>query len=179
MEDKMKAAILCAQGLEECEALLTYDLLTRAGIKTDLLGLDEYITSSHNVTFKTHGVLKDAVILDYDCIILPGGIPGTPNLEKDELVQNAIDSFVLNNRLIAAVCAAPSILNHKGLLKDSRFTCYPGFECDLNSSHKKADQDGNIITGIGLGGTMEFASLIIKNLLGEEKAQEVLNKIQY
>ena len=52
----MKAAILCAQGLEECEALLTYDLLTRAGIKTDLLGLDEYITSSHNVTFKTHGL---------------------------------------------------------------------------------------------------------------------------
>ena len=67
----------------------------------------------------------------------------------------------------------------RGLLKDSRFTCYPGFECDLNSSHKKADQDGNIITGIGLGGTIEFASLIIKNLLGEEKAQEVLNKIQY
>ena len=117
--------------------------------------------------------------MDYDCLILPGGIPGTNNLEDSKDVQNAIDLFVNNNKLIAAVCAAPSILNHKGLLEDKKFTCYPGFECGLTSTKEKAVQNGNIITGIGLGGTIEFASLIIKNLLGEEKAQDVLKKIQY
>lgn len=175
----MKAAIICAQGLEECEALLTYDLLHRANIQVELLGLDSQITSSHNVTFNTHKLLKEVDIMDYDCLILPGGIPGTNNLEDSKDVQNAIDLFVNNNKLIAAVCAAPSILNHKGLLEDKKFTCYPGFECGLTSTKEKAVQNGNIITGIGLGGTIEFASLIIKNLLGEEKAQDVLKKIQY
>lgn len=175
----MKATIICAQGLEECEALLTYDLLHRANIQVELLGLDSQITSSHNVTFNTHKLLKEVDIMDYDCLILPGGIPGTNNLEDSKDVQNAIDLFVNNNKLIAAVCAAPSILNHKGLLEDKKFTCYPGFECGLTSTKEKAVQNGNIITGIGLGGTIEFASLIIKNLLGEEKAQDVLKKIQY
>ena len=175
----MKAAIICAQGLEECEALLSYDLLHRANIQVELLGLDSQITSSHNVTFNTHKLLKEVDIMDYDCLILPGGIPGTNNLEDSKDVQNAIDLFVNNNKLIAAVCAAPSILNHKGLLEDKKFTCYPGFECGLTSTKEKTVQNGNIITGIGLGGTIEFASLIIKNLLGEEKAQDVLKKIQY
>ena len=175
----MKAAIICAQGLEECEALLTYDLLHRANIQVELLGLDSQITSSHNVTFNTHKLLKEVDIMDYDCLILPGGIPGTNNLEDSKDVQNAIDLFVNNNKLIAAVCAAPSILNHKGLLEDKKFTCYPGFECGLTYTKEKTVQNGNIITGIGLGGTIEFASLIIKNLLGEEKAQDVLKKIQY
>ena len=175
----MKAAIICAQGLEDCEALLTYDLLHRANIQVELLGLDSQITSSHNVTFNTHKLLKEVDIMDYDCLILPGGIPGTNNLEDSKDVQNAIDLFVNNNKLSAAVCAAPSILNHKGLLEDKKFTCYPGFECGLTSTKEKAVQNGNIITGIGLGGTIEFASLIIKNLLGEEKAQDVLKKIQY
>ena len=76
----MNAAIICAQGLEECEALLTYDLLHRAGVNVELLGLDLTITSSHNVTFNVHKLLKEVNILDYDCLVLPGGIPGTNNL---------------------------------------------------------------------------------------------------
>ena len=175
----MNVAIICAQGLEECEALLTYDLLHRAGVNVELLGLDLTITSSHNVTFNVHKLLKEVNILDYDCLVLPGGIPGTNNLEDDKDVQEAIDLFVKNQKLIAAVCAAPSIINHKGLLEDGKFTCYPGFECGLTSTKQKAVQNGNIITGIGLGGTIEFAHMIIKNLLGEEKAKDVLNKIQY
>lgn len=175
----MKTCIICAPGMEECEALLTYDLLYRAGIEVELLGLEENITSSHNVSIKTHKLLKDADIDSYDCLVLPGGMPGTLNLEKDENVSNAIDRFVKNEKLIAAVCAAPSILIHKGLLKDNKFTCFPGFENGLISNGLKACQDGKLITGIGLGGTMEFASLIIKNLISEQKADEVLKQIQY
>ena len=175
----MKCAIICAQGLEECEALVTYDILFRSGIETDLLGLEKDIVSSHKVNFKTHKLLSEVNILDYDCIVLPGGIPGTNNLEASPLVQKAIDEFVKHGKYIAAVCAAPSILIHKGLLKDNKFTCYPGFESYLKSTGAKAYQDNKFITGKGLGATIEFAAMIVKNLVGEDKAKETLNKIQY
>ena len=175
----MKVAIICAQGLEECEGLITYDLLTRAGIETHLLGLDDPITSSHKLTFKTNYLLKEINILDYDCLVLPGGMPGTNNLENSKEVSNAIDLFASNNKLIAAICAAPSILIHKGLLNDNEFTCYPGFESGKTRIDVKAHQYKNIITGNGLGGAFEFSYLIIKNLLGEEKAIEIFKKIQY
>lgn len=175
----MKVAIICAQGLEECEALLTYDLLFRAKIETHLIGLDKHITSSHNVTFNTHYTYDQINIKEYDAIVLPGGMPGTLNLEKSDYVQNAIDYFMNKNKIIAAVCAAPSILIHKGLLKDNEFTCYPGFENGLRRKDVKCYQHKNIITGIGLGGTIEFASLIISNLKDEATSKEVLNKIQY
>lgn len=175
----MKVAIFCAQGLEECECLLTNDLLKRAGIETKLLGLEKEITSSHNVTFICDGLLKDEDLSDYDCIVLPGGLPGTTNLENSKYVQDAIDLFMKENKYIAAVCAAPSILIHKGLLKDREFTCYPGFEENLTRVNEKAYIHNNIITGIGLGGTIEFASLIISTLLDNVKALNVMMKIQY
>ena len=175
----MKVAIICAQGLEECEGLLVYDLLFRAKLDVELIGLDENITSSHNVTFKADKLLKDVDIKEYDCLVLPGGMPGRDNLEGSKLVSDAIDYFAANNKLIAAVCSAPSILINKGLLKDKEFTCFPGWECGKEKVHVKAYQHGNIITGNGLGGTIEFATLIIKNLVNEETANEILKRIQY
>ncbi len=175
----MKVGIICANGLEECEALLVYDLLYRAGLEVKLVGLDEYITSSHKVTFKTDLTIKEFAYKEYDCLILPGGLPGTTNLENDEDVSNIIDYFAENNKLLCAICAAPSILNHKGLLKEDRFACYPGFECGLKQNDAKAIKEGNIITAKGLGAEFEFAHEIIKALLSEEKAKEVLAKIQY
>lgn len=175
----MKVAIICAQGLEECEGLLVYDLLFRAKLDVELIGLDENITSSHNVTFKADKLLKDVDIREYDCLVLPGGMPGRDNLENSSLVNDAIDYFVANNKLIAAVCSAPSLLIKKGLLGDKEFTCFPGWECGKEKLNVKAYQHKNIITGNGLGGTIEFATLIIKNLVNEETANEILKRIQY
>ena len=175
----MKAIIIVNNGLEECEALLTYDLLYRAGIETDLVGLSEEIVSSHDVVFKAHRLLDDVNPDDYDCLVLPGGMPGTTNLENDQRVQNIIDLFVKEDKYIAAICAAPSILIHKGLLENNKFVCFPGFESGLVPADTKAIQDGKFITGKGLGAAFEFAYLIIKNLVSEDKAKEVLNKIQY
>lgn len=175
----MKVGIICAPGLEECEALLVYDLLYRSGIDVKLVGLEDEITSSHNVSFRTDINIDDFNYQDYNAIILPGGMPGTLNLENNPRVNKIIDYFMENNKLICAICAAPSILNHKGLLKQERFTCYPGFECGLKPAKEKAIKEENIITGIGLGGEFEFAHLIIKTLLDEERANEVFNKIQY
>ena len=175
----MKTMIIVNDGLEECEALVTYDLLYRAGIETDLVGFTEEILSSHKVTFKAHRLLDEIDPDEYDCLILPGGMPGTLNLENDSRVQDLIDYFAKKDKYIAAICAAPSILIHKGLLNGKKFICFPGFEGDLTPEKEKAVIDGRFITGKGLGAAFEFSYLIIKTLLNEDKAKEVLNKIQY
>ena len=175
----MKTMIIVANGLEECEALMTYDLLFRAQIEVELVGLDENITSSHNLSFLPHKLISEINPDDYNCLILPGGMPGTKNLEENKIVQSLIDLFVKEGKLICAICAAPSILIHKGLLKDNKFVCFPGFESGLTPADTKAIQDNNFITAKGLGAVIDFAYLIISNLVSEEKAKEVLSAIQY
>ncbi len=175
----MNIGIICADGLEECEALLIYDLLFRAKLNPQLIGLKKEVTSTHNLTFKCDLEINEFNYQNYDAIILPGGLPGTYNLEKNEKVQEIIDYFVKNNKLIAAICAAPSILIHKGLLNDNEFTCYPGFEENKKAKDVKAVLHNNFITAKGLGAEFEFAYEIIKYLDSEEKAKEILRKIQY
>ena len=99
----MKACIIVNNGLEECEALVTYDLLYRAGIETDLVGFTDEVTSSHNVTFKAHKLLDNISSDDYDCLILPGGMPGTTHLEDDQRVQKLIDEYVENRIFYAPI----------------------------------------------------------------------------
>ena len=176
---KMKTIILLAPGVEECEALLTYDLLYRAGVDVKLVGLKEEIISSHDVKIIPQLLLEDVREEECNCLILPGGIPGTPNLEACPRVQELIDSFLKNGKYVAAICAAPSILAHKGLLKDEHFICHPGFECGLKPANVKAYRDGQIITGKGVGATFEFAYEILKVLRGEDVAEEIMKKTQY
>lgn len=175
----MKTMILVTTGLEECEALVVYDLLFRAKIDVELVGLCEEIVSSHNVTFKPHKLINEINTDEYNCLVLPGGMPGTLNLESDERVSKLIDEFVKSDKYVCAICAAPSILIHKGLLQDHKFICYPGFENGLIPANQKAFIDNKFITGKGLGAAIEFSCLIIENLLDKQTADEVINKIQY
>ena len=175
----MKTLILREQGLEECEALIVYDLLTRAGIEVALAGSNENITSSHNLIFKTNISIDEVKPSDYDCLVLPGGMPGTTNLEKNIRVNEIIDYFISNHKLTCAICAAPSILIKKGLLKNNEFTCFPGFECGYESTKEKVHVKDNIITSNGLGSAIEFGLKIIEVLISKDKAIEIKNKIQY
>lgn len=175
----MKTLILCEQGLEECEALIVYDLLTRAGIDTVLAGINKDITSSHKLTFETNITIDQVNPSDYDCLVLPGGMPGTINLENNKKVNDIIDYFVNNHKLTCAICAAPSLLIKKGLLKDNEFTCFPGFECGFESTKEKVHVKDNIITSNGLGSAIEFGLKIIEVLISKDKSTEIRNKIQY
>ena len=175
----MKTGIICAQGLEECEGLIVYDLLYRAGIEVELIGLEKEITSSHKLTFTTDKTIDEMNPNEYECLVLPGGMPGTKNLEASKIVNEMIDSFVKENKIVAAICAAPGILVRKGLLNDNEFTCFPGHESNKISTKEKVCIHGNFITARGMGVTIEFAAAIIEKLCGEEKAQEILQKIQY
>lgn len=175
--------IFLADGFEEIEALAPLDILRRANIDVLTVGVTgEYVTGSHNITVKSD-ILPEQV--DYsilDCVILPGGLPGTTNLEKDERVQSAIDYANENNKLICAICAAPSILGHKGLLDGREATCYPGFEDSfkggkyLKQSVVKSD---NFITSDGMGSAYKFGFAITAELTSKEIADKIREQIQY
>lgn len=175
--------IFLANGFEEIEALAPIDILRRAGVEVVTVGVgSSEIVSSHKVKFGTDTTV-DKIVLDdkLEMVILPGGMPGTLNLENDDYVQAAIDYCVNNNKYVAAICAAPSILGHKGLLNDREATCYPGFEEALEGaklSEKYVAEDGKFITARGAGVCIEFGLTLAEKLTNPEKAENIKKSIQ-
>ena len=147
--------VFLADGFEDIEALAPIDILRRANVDVKTVGVTgKEVTSSHGVTVKADISVSDIKLdSDLELIVLPGGMPGTLNLEASVGVQKAIDFCAANDKYIAAICAAPSILGHKGLLKGKKATCFPGFEKDLVGADACSDLvviDGKFITGNGL-----------------------------
>lgn len=180
----MKSLIYIAEGFEECEALIVVDLLRRAGLEIDMVSIseDKAVKSSHGVTVVCDQVMKDIDARAYDTIILPGGKLGTANLEACEGVKGAVRKHYDAGKLTCAICAAPSIFGHMGLLKDRKYTCFPSFdETSFGGAYQMelAVKDGNVITGRGMGATLEFAREILKTVLSEDEMSKVENGIQY
>lgn len=172
-----------AEGFEELEAIAPVDMLRRAGVEVVTVGITgKNVTGSHGITVVadiTENEFKASA--DLEGVMLPGGMPGTLNLEKSETVQNAIDFAAENEKLICAICAAPSVLGHKGLLRGKKATAFPGFEKDLEGSAVDGDFvvcDGNIITAKGAGVATEFGLEIVKFLVSKEKSDEIKAAIQ-
>ncbi len=165
--------VFLAEGFEETEAIAPIDMLRRAGKKVITVGVDgKVITSSHGIPVVTD---TNEIILDdsIEMIILPGGMPGTLNLEKSQCVQNAIDYCVLNNKFIGAICAAPSILGHKGLLNGKKAVCYPGFESHLEGAmigDSLVEEDGIFITACGAGAAIEFGLKLVEKVVSSEES---------
>ena len=170
--------LFLADGFEEIEALFTVDVLRRAGleIKTVATSESRIVMGTHNIP-----VIADAHIDELDstvpeAIILPGGMPGTTNLEESAEVINTIHLAMQNNSLVCAICAAPSILGIMGYLKGKNATCFPGFEEYLDGAtytNERVVVDGNIITAKGMGCAAEFALAIVEAILGKAKADEI------
>ncbi len=175
--------VFLANGFEEIEALATVDVLRRAGIEVITAGVGgKEITGTHNITVKADIDISETTFGDnLEGIVLPGGIPGTPNLEENGFVQRAIDFCFNKDLMIAAICAAPSILGHKGILKGKSATAYPGFETDLSGAEIKNNfvvADGNVITAKGAGATLEFALEIVKFFKGEDEKRKLRDAMQ-
>ncbi len=167
-----------AEGFEEIEALAPVDLLRRAGKKIVTVGVgSKNITGAHGITVTADIEICDAELShNVEMIILPGGMPGTLNFEAVSAVQNAIDYCAKNNIYIAAICAAPSILGHKGLLNGKTAVCYPGFEKDLvgaDIGDNSVVADGNIITAKGAGVAVKFALKLIELLVSHEESEHI------
>ena len=182
-----KVLIFFADGTEEIEALTPVDLLRRAGAEVTIAGLGE-----NNVNTGSHGisVITDCTVdkldknAEFDMIVLPGGMPGTKNLDASPAVDRFISRAVKENKFIAAICAAPTILGKRGILDGKRATCYPGMEDGLGKAivQKARDgytvvTDGKIITAAGAGVATGFALALIRALYGAEIADKIENGI--
>ncbi len=175
--------VFLANGFEEIEALAVVDVLRRAELDVLTVGVGEdFIVGSHQIPVACDISEKNLVLDErVEAIVLPGGMPGTLNLEKSEIVQKAIDRAKENNKLICAICAAPSILGHKGLLNGKNATCFPGFEEELFGANVSKDfvvRDGNIITAKGMGSAVEFGLQIAEVLTSKENAQKIRAALQ-
>ena len=178
-----KAVIFFAPGLEECEGLVTVDLLRRAGVEVQICAVADTLTvaGAHGIRIVCDAPAQDADP-DADAVILPGGIPGTPNLAASKTVCEFVRAFHKSGRLVAAICAAPTVLGGLGLLEGKRATCYPGCEGDLGGadySDAEVIRDGNIITGSALGAAIPFALEIIAYLEGPDIAEKKRRSIVY
>lgn len=172
-----------AQGFEELEAIAPIDMLKRAGVEVVTVGVTgKNVTGSHGLTLVTDKTCDEIMLTDaLEAIILPGGMPGTLNLEKSEAVGSAIDFAASQDKYICAICAAPSVLGHKGLLTGKSATAFPGFEKDLEGavlSEKYVCRDGKIITARGAGVALEFGLEIVAALKGEQLSREIRSTIQ-
>lgn len=163
--------ILLAEGFEEIEALTQTDVLRRAGIDVKNVGVTgEYVTGSHGITVKADILITDAAKCVPEGIILPGGIPGTPNIAANKDAVELIKKVAQKGGLVAAICAAPSVLGEMGLLKGRKAICYPGFEDKLTGATvtcEKVVVDGNFITSRGAGTAMDMALAIVTYITGE------------
>lgn len=174
--------LFLADGFEEIEALATVDILRRAGVEVVTVGVGS------KMPVGAHGIAVCADICENELnmnaiegVVLPGGMPGTTNLEASAIVQAAIAYAAQRGMLLAAICAAPSVLGHCGLLKDKKATCYPGFEDALKGAIIANDGvvvDGNVITASGAGVAVDFALALVAHLVSQEMADAIRGGIQ-
>jgi len=173
-----KAVILLATGFEEIEAVTVIDILRRAGIEVIVARLESTeVTGSHGITVYADKKLDD-LKSDFDAVIIPGGLPGAMHLHNSSEVNDFIKIMNSKGVLIAAICAAPSVvLAPLGILDNKNATCYPGDHADFGKStryeNKAVVEDGNIITSQGPGTSMEFAFAIVKKLIGSETVKKL------
>ena len=171
--------VFLAEGFEEIEALTPVDMLRRAGldVKTVAVGDSNTVIGAHGIPVVADMNEKEYCDCNPSVIILPGGMPGTTNLENSAVVSVALIEAASRGSLICAICAAPSILGITGLLKGRRATCFPGFEEYLDGAivvDERVVRDGNVITSKGMGCAAEFSHAIIDAILGNDKANEVI-----
>lgn len=179
-----KVAIFLADGFEEIEGLTVVDLLRRCKIEITTVSImsQREVVGSHDIIIHADTLFEDMCFDEYDMLVLPGGGSGTERLEAFTSLQLILDDFYNKNKKIAAICAAPSILAHKGFLKETPACVYPSFEKELKDAvivKKDAVVSENIITGRGMGCSIPFALAIIECLLGKQKAEELKQKIVY
>ncbi|WP_394522402.1 DJ-1 family glyoxalase III [Lacrimispora sp. JR3] len=179
-----KVYAFVADGSEEVELLAVVDVLMRGGQEVKLVsvtGTKEVVTA-HKVKLQADLEFSEADVTDADLLFLPGGMPGTRNLEGHKGLIAALKQAYAENKRIAAICAAPSILGKLGFLEGKQATCYPGYESDLKGAaytKQGVITDGTITTARGLGYALDLGIELLKQLAGEQEARKIREAIQY
>ncbi|RXI39532.1 DJ-1 family protein [Clostridium tetani] len=179
-----KIVLMLAKGFEEIEALTVVDILRRVGVdcKTCSITEEKMVKGTHNIYVKSDIILKDFKEYEFSGIVLPGGMPGATNLRDNKTVIEIIKEFNEENKLIAAICAAPIVLKEADIIKNKNITSYPGFEEELKGCNYKEDkvvQNGNIITSRGPSTAIDFAFKILENIIDEKELEELKKSMLY
>lgn len=179
-----KIAVFFATGYEEIEALTVVDLCRRAGIETSMVSTtgEKSVVGSHNISVAMDEMLENVDFESLDMIVLPGGGAGTVKLEACEPLMKQVDEFYKAGKAISAICAAPSILGHKGYLKNRNACSYPSFESHLegaNVSENNVEVSEHITTSRGMGCSIDFALAIVERYKGKKVAEELAKTIIY
>lgn len=179
-----KVYAFLAEGHEEVECLAAADVMIRAGIEVKLVSVTGSleVTGAHRITIKADQLFEEIHPEEADVLFLPGGMPGTLNLQNHEGLGEALKEAVLQGRRVAAICAAPSVLGKLGLLKGKTATCYPGFEDQLEGAvytRQGVVTDGLVTTARGLGYALDLGLELVRLLVDEETAKQIKQGIQY
>lgn len=171
-------------GYEEVEALAAVDVMRRAGITVDMVSItvERKVTSSHKVTIEMDCLLEEVDFDSVKMIVLPGGMPGTTNLENCAPLMEQLDKFYAQGKGIAAICAAPSILGHRGMLKGRKACCYPSFESHLDGAKvtkNPCEVSEHVITARGMGAAVDFGLAIVACLRDRQTADHIAESICY
>jgi len=181
-----KAFIFLATGFEEIEAVNVIDVLRRAGVEVVIIAIPEepdeiWVEGAHGISVFGDNVFEDTDFSDGDMLILPGGQPGTDNLNASKKLKKLIQNYYNQNKYIAAICAAPLVFGEMELLKGKRAVCYPGYENQLLGAEIPENErvviDGNIITSKGPGTAIEFALKLVEILVNKEVAENLKIKM--
>lgn len=173
----MKVAVYFATGFEEVEALSVVDVLRRGGVEVVMTGIDsKTVVGSHKISINMDATINEIDHDKIDMMILPGGMPGTTNLAKNETLVKNLKSFKEQGKWLAAICAAPSVFGQLGLLEGEKATCYPGFEDQLLGCVHTEDRvvvSGCMITAVGPGASLQFGYKILEIIKGKELSDKI------
>ena len=177
-----KIAVHLAEGFEEIEAISIVDVLRRAGLNVVTISVtgETMVTGAHKIPVIADQLYEEMDYSSADMIILPGGMPGSKNLNNHAGLKKQIMEFNAAGKLLGAICAAPLVFGQLGILKNKRATCFPGFENQLegaNVTGAAVERDGNIITGKGAGVAIRFTLKIVEMFKGNGFAEELAGKM--
>ena len=176
-----KVLVILAPGFEEIEMVTVVDILRRAGARVTVAGTEKGpIQGSGGMNILPDCLLSTTKAEDFDLVVLPGGQPGTSNLQKDSRVTAIIRDMNAQGKQIAAICAAPIVLNSAGILEGRKTTSHPSVRDNLSSANYSEERvvvDRNIITSRSPGTAMEFAMTLVEVLFGKDRVNTVNNGV--
>lgn len=167
-----------AEGFEEIEAVTIIDVLRRAGLNVISVSItgNRMVKGAHYIEMKADHLFEEIDYTMGEMIILPGGMPGSKNLNEHEGLKRQIIDYQKLGKYLAAICAAPIVFGNLGILKGKKAVCYPGYESHLVGAEVRSNPyivDNKIITGRGVGAALQFSLEIVRILKGEENALQL------
>ncbi|MDA3900121.1 MAG: DJ-1/PfpI family protein [Spirochaetes bacterium] len=180
----MKCAVLLAEGFEEIETVTSVNMLRRAQMSVDIVSIGGgMVKGARGITIQSDLLIDNANTSTYDCVVCPGGLPGSDNLMNDDRVIGFVRHLYDRRSVVAAICAAPRVLFRARLLKDKRATCSPGteklFDDTVTFTGESCTVDGNIVTADAAGSAMLFSLEIIALLAGRDKSEALRKAVRY